>query len=89
MSIFRSRKDPAPEPVEVAFASNQTEADMIQGILKDEGIPSLTRKPNGSFLTDLFAMGPRNIVVPASAEEKAKQILADYENIPEDDLPGL
>jgi hypothetical protein len=89
MSIFRFRRDPVPHPVEVAFASNQAEADMIQGILKDEGIPSLTRKPNGSFLTDLFAMGPRHIVVPASAGEKAKAILADYENVPESSLPGL
>lgn len=89
MSIFRSHKDRHPEPVEVAFAANQTEADMIQGILKEEGIPSMTKKPNGSFLTDLFAIGPRHVVVPASAEEKAKQILADYKNADESSLPGL
>ena len=80
MSIFKRSDDPLPEPVPVAFAANQTEADLIQGILREEGIPSLTQKPEGSFLTDLFAMGPRHIVVPASAEEKAKKILADLES---------
>jgi hypothetical protein len=85
MSIFRSSDDRLPEPVEVAFAANQTEADLIQGILREAGIPSLTRKPPGSFLADLFAIGPRYVVVPASAEEKAKKILEDLEAGP---LPG-
>lgn len=85
MSIFK-RSDSHPEPVEVAFAANQTEADLIQGILREEGIPSMTKKPNGSFLTDLFAIGPRHVVVPASAEEKAKKILEEAEAT--DPLPG-
>lgn len=65
----------------MALASNQTEADLIQAILKEEGIPSITRKPNGTFLTDLFGIGPRNILVPAAAEEKAKEILAEMERV--------
>lgn len=85
MSIFR-RSDRLPEPVDVAFAANQTEADLIQGILREEGIPSMTRKPEGQFLTDLFAIGPRHVVVPASAEEEAKKILEDLEEA--EPLPG-
>lgn len=87
MSIFRSRREPTPEPVKVAFADNATESDLIQGILKDEGIPSVTRKPNGTFLTDLFGIGAREILVPAAAEEKAKALLAEYEST-DQDLPG-
>jgi len=86
MSIFRSSREPEPEPVQVAHAANQTEADLIQGILREEGIPSLTRKPNGTFLTDLFGIGPRNIVVPAAAEEHARKVLEDAEEV--DVLPG-
>jgi len=86
MSIFRRSEKP-PEPVQVAFAANQTEADLIQGILREEGIPSMTRKPEGSFLTDLFAIGPRHVVVPAAAEERAREILADLESS-DQDLPG-
>ena len=80
MSIFR-RSDSVPDPVEVAFAANQTEADLIQGILREEGIPSMTRKPEGHFLTDLFQIGPRHVIVPASAGEKAKEILAELERV--------
>ena len=89
MSIFRSSREPEPEPVQVAFANNAAEAELIQGILRDEGIPSITRKPNGTFLTDLFGIGAREIMVPAAAETHAARILADYENVPKEDLPGL
>jgi len=86
MSIFKSSRKPEPEPVQVAHAANQTEADLIQGILREEGIPSLTRKPNGTFLTDLFGIGPRNIVVPAAAVEHALKVLEDAEDF--ETLPG-
>jgi|GEM_PF-6796623 len=88
MSIFRSSREKYPEPVQVAFASNRTEADLVQAILKEHGIPSLTKKPNGTFLTDLFGIGAREIVVPASAETEAKRILEDLEEPPENELPG-
>jgi len=88
MSIFRSSREPDPEPVKVAFANNATEAAVVQGILKEEGIPSITRKPNGTFLTDLFGIGAREILVPAAAETHAARVLADYESASEDDLPG-
>ncbi|HTU14557.1 MAG TPA: DUF2007 domain-containing protein [Solirubrobacterales bacterium] len=76
--------------MKVAFAQNETEAEMIQGILRDQGIPSMTRKPEGSFMTDLFAMGSRDIIVPAAAEEKAIEILDSHRRDPDDtdDLPG-
>ncbi|MGK2954576.1 MAG: DUF2007 domain-containing protein [Solirubrobacterales bacterium] len=86
MSIFKSSREPEPEPVQVAFADNKTEAELIQGILREEGIPSITRKPNGTFLTDLFGIGAREILVPAAAEEKAGKILEDVEQA--EPLPG-
>lgn len=90
MSIFRSSSERTPEPVQVAFANNRTEADLVQGILREHGIPSLTRKPNGTFLTDLFGIGAREIVVPAAAEADAVRLLADLERDPgeTEDLPG-
>ena len=59
----------------------------LQAILREEGIPSITRKPNGTFLTDLFGMGAREIYVPAAAEEKAKQLLEELQQ-DAGDLPG-
>lgn len=91
MSIFKSSREREPEPVKVAYAANRTEAELIQGILREEGIPSLTRKPNGTFLTDLFGIGARNIVVPAAAEEHALKVLEDVsetEQLTDDSIGG-
>jgi hypothetical protein len=87
MSIFRSRKPRTPEPVKVAYATNQSEAEMIESILKDEGIPCMIQRVRGFDVPDFLAAGPRNILVPASAEDKARRILADLQS---DDtvLPG-
>lgn len=79
MSIFRSRKPKTPEPVKVAWASNQSEAEMIEGMLNAVGIPCLIRRARGFDVPDFLAAGPREIMVPAAAEEKARQTLAELE----------
>ena len=76
MSIFRPRKPRTPDPVKVAWASNQSEAEMIEGMLNAEGIPCLLRRARGFDVPDFLAAGPREILVPAMAEEKAREILA-------------
>jgi hypothetical protein len=65
--------------VKVAWASNQSEAEMIEGMLNAEGIPCLIRRARGFDVPDFLAAGPREIVVPAQAEEKARRILAELE----------
>ena len=72
MSFF---KRPENEPVQVAYATNQAEAEMIQGILREEGIPSMVRRNRGFDVPDFLAAGPRDVVVPPSAAEKAREIL--------------
>lgn len=72
MSFF---KRPENEPVQVAYATNQAEAEMIQGILKEEGIPSMVRRNRGFDVPDFLAAGPRDVVVPPGAAEKAREIL--------------
>lgn len=88
MSIFGPRKPRAPEPVKVAWASNQSEAEMIEGMLNAEGIPCLIRRARGFDVPDFLAAGPREIVVPALAEEKARKILAELEADGNTVLPG-
>jgi hypothetical protein len=58
----------------VAFAQNQMEAEMIQGLLGEHGIPSLVQRTvdNPEFL----AAGPRQILVPEAAAEEAREVLA-------------
>jgi hypothetical protein len=61
------------KPVKVAFALNQMEAEMIQGLLGEHGIPSMVQRTidNPEFL----AAGPRQILVPEAAAEQAREVL--------------
>jgi hypothetical protein len=64
------------EPVKVAFAQNLAEAQLIQGILLEEGIPSYERRSRGFDVPDFLAAGPRDILVPGAAVEVARALLA-------------
>ena len=67
------------EPVKVGFARNQAEAEMIQGMLLEEGIPSMLKRTRGFDVPDFLAGGPRDILVPETGAEAARQLLADTE----------
>jgi hypothetical protein len=61
--------------VRVAAARNQAEAEMLQGLLLEEGIPSLARRSGGFDVPDFLASGPRDILVPLSGAEAARELL--------------
>ena len=63
------------ELVNVARAGNQVEAELIQGILLEEGIPSLVRRNAGFDVPDFMAAGPRDVLVPRSGAEAARELL--------------
>ena len=65
------------DPVKVAFARNLAEAQLIQGILLEEGIPSFERRARGFDVPDFLAAGPRDILVPQAAYQAARELLAD------------
>jgi hypothetical protein len=65
------------EPVKVGFARNLAEAQLIQGILLEEGIPSFERRSRGFDVPDFLAGGPRDILVPGAAAEAARELLAE------------
>jgi len=60
------------------------EAELIADILRQQGIPSLIKRNKGFDVPDFLAAGARDIFVPASAAEQAKQILADLQAAGED-----
>jgi hypothetical protein len=64
--------------VRVAVAANQAEAELLQGVLRDAGIPSNWRRTGGD-LPDLLAAGYREIYVPAAAADEAQALLATLE----------
>jgi zinc ribbon protein len=61
--------------VRVASARHQAEAEMIEGILLEEGIPALIRRSGGFDVPDFLASGPRDILVPASGADAAREAL--------------
>lgn len=87
MSIFGRRKVDPKEPVKIAWAHHQAEAELIEQLLNAEGIPCLIRRNKGFDVPDFLAAGPRDILVPPSAAERAREILADLEDGSEN-LPG-
>jgi hypothetical protein len=75
----RARKIHAPyaegEPVRVATAQNQPEAELVQGLLLEAGIPSLVRRSGGFDVPDFLAAGPRDVLVPRGGEAAARELL--------------
>ena len=59
--------------VKVAYAQQQMEAEMIQGLLSEHGIPSMVQRTvdNPEFL----AAGPRQILVPEAVADQAREVL--------------
>lgn len=63
--------------VRVAHAQNQAEAEMIQSLLRAEGIPSLAQRSAGFDVPDFLAAGPRDVLVLRSALEAARAVLEE------------
>jgi hypothetical protein len=65
--------------VRVIGAANQAEGEMIQGMLLEEGVPSLLRRARGSDVPDFLAAGRRDVLVPASGLATAREVLLQAE----------
>jgi len=63
--------------VRAATARHQAEAELVQGLLLEEGVPSLVRRSGGFDVPDFLASGPRDILVPSSGADAAREILRD------------
>jgi hypothetical protein len=70
------------ELVRVAGGRNQAEAELIQGLLLEEGIPSILRRTAGFDVPDFLAAGPRDILVPEAGGEAARELLHQAELAP-------
>lgn len=68
------------ELVRVAIGRHLAEAELIKGMLLEQGIPSLLRRTRGFDVPDFLAAGPRDVLVPASAEEAARELLSAVED---------
>lgn len=79
--------------IRVTGARNLADGEMIQGILLEQGIPSLLRRARGFDVPDFLAAGPRDVLVPASGYERARELLSGADLLTAegsaDSLPGI
>jgi hypothetical protein len=68
--------------VRVAGGRNQAEAEFIQGLLLEEGVPSLLRRSRGFDVPDYLAAGPRDVMVPESGAPAAREVLLEADMLP-------
>ena len=74
--------------VRVAGGRNQAEAELIQGMLLEEGVPSLLRRSAGFDVPDFLAAGPRDILVPEAGAEAAREVLLEADMAPAEEAQG-
>src|SRR3954464_4994816 len=68
--------------VRVAGGRNQAEAELIQGFLLEEGVPSMLRRSGGFDVPDFLAAGPRDVLVPEAGAEAAREVLLQADLAP-------
>lgn len=73
--------------VKVAYAQHLPEAELLQSILRDEGIPCMARRAAGFDVPDFLAAGPREILVAGENEEWARRVLDAHWPPPQSDGP--
>ena len=82
----RARKiDPAfteGDLVRVAGGRNQAEAELIQGLLLEWGVPSVLRRSAGFDVPDFLAAGPRDVMVPEAGAQTAQEVLLQADMAP-------
>ena len=50
----------------------------MEGLLLEQGIPSLVRRTGGFDVPDFLAAGPRDILVPATGAALARELLGTH-----------
>jgi hypothetical protein len=69
----------------VATARQQPEAELIQMLLLEEGVPSTLRRAAGFDVPDFLAAGPRDVLVPESGLSVAREVLRQSEIVDDPD----
>lgn len=72
--------------VRVAGAMNLAEAEFIQGLLLEEGVPSTLRRTRGFDVPEMLAAGPRDIMVPQSGHTAAREVLLEAEIVRDEEV---
>jgi hypothetical protein len=73
----------------VATGRQQPEAEFIQMLLLEEGVPSTLRRSAGFDVPDMLAAGPRDVLVPESGLEVARDVLMQADIAPAPAAPTV
>ncbi len=65
--------------VKVAYADNEPEAELIQGLLRNAGVGSVVRRAPGFDVPEFLAAGPRHVLVAASDVPVARDVLPEVD----------
>ena len=65
--------------VKVAYASDEAEAELLQGLLRLSDVESVVRRAPGFDVPDFLAAGPREVLVAASDVPAARDILREVD----------
>jgi hypothetical protein len=71
----RTRSTRDSDLVKVAYAHDQTEAEFLQGLLRDADVGSVVRRAPGFDVPEFLAAGPRHVLVAASDVPVARDVL--------------
>jgi hypothetical protein len=63
--------------IKVGFGRTQAEAEMLQGLLSEAGIPSVLKRSRGFDNPDFLAGGPHDVMVNAEQAPRAREVLAE------------
>jgi hypothetical protein len=74
--------------VRVTGARNMADGELIQSILLEHGVPSMLRRARGFDVPDFLAAGPRDVLVPESGYETAREVLEGTDMLTAEAPPG-
>jgi Putative prokaryotic signal transducing protein len=74
-SRSRPERDGELRLVKVGYARNLPEAEMLQGLLRLQGIHSMVRRNAGFDVPDFLAAGARDVLVSEHDAARARELL--------------
>jgi hypothetical protein len=75
----RTRGTTDSDLVKVAYAGNEAEAELLQGLLRLGDVESVVRRAPGFDVPEFLAAGPRDVLVAASDVPAARDILREVD----------
>jgi hypothetical protein len=75
----RTRSTADNELVKVAYAGDEAEAELLQGLLRNADVGSVVRRAPGFDVPEFLAAGPREVLVAASDVPVARDVLREVD----------